>query len=303
MSNPAEIGQMLVQIEAKLKALERLENKIDRALRRLESLALDKGHYLGDYTALTRIKNGCRILVDTRDRGLGSRLLTGGFWEQDVSALFEKLLKPGDVFLDIGASYGFYSLLASRIVGPGGLIHAFEPNPRVFRLLCDTFHLNGMWNRGSAFAHEHAVADQKGQRNFRFREGHLAQGSAFKHEGRRGQFVDVEVSVVTLDEFLPEIVPDVVKIDTEGADARVLFGMRQIIERSANLQIIYEFTPLLIAEFLPLTEFFDFVEACKLNMYLIGRAGALEPASRETLARVPRLAMVLLSKSDANNLP
>ena len=55
-----------------------------------------------------------------------------GVWEPLLSAWVESRLRPGDVFVDVGANMGYTSLLAARAVGPGGAVVAFEPAPATF---------------------------------------------------------------------------------------------------------------------------------------------------------------------------
>src|SRR3989304_509633 len=54
-------------------------------------------------------------------------------YEPQLSALFRKYLRPGDIFMDIGANIGYFTLLAASCVGPAGHVHSFEPNPETFK--------------------------------------------------------------------------------------------------------------------------------------------------------------------------
>jgi FkbM family methyltransferase len=65
-----------------------------------------------------------------------------GFWEPHISAYVHQTLKPGDVFIDVGANVGYYSLLAAKVVGESGAVIAIEAAPSVFRLLQDNLALN-----------------------------------------------------------------------------------------------------------------------------------------------------------------
>ena len=53
-----------------------------------------------------------------------------GTYEWHKQRRFAREIKPGEVFFDIGANTGFYTLLAAKRTGTGGIVHAFEPNPR-----------------------------------------------------------------------------------------------------------------------------------------------------------------------------
>src|SRR5437667_4626672 len=98
--------------------------------------------YLGDHKALVRTVWGQLMVVDTRDLLIAPHLLMDGFWEAWVTSCFRKHVKPGMTVLDVGANVGYYSLLAASIVGRGGKVHAFEPNPDLFALLSNNAHIN-----------------------------------------------------------------------------------------------------------------------------------------------------------------
>ncbi|MGH9419338.1 MAG: FkbM family methyltransferase, partial [Thermoanaerobaculia bacterium] len=69
-----------------------------------------------------------------------------GTYEQHVQALFRKALRSGSVVLDVGANVGFFTLLASKLVGSSGHVYAFEPFPRNLYFLERHIHMNGLSN-------------------------------------------------------------------------------------------------------------------------------------------------------------
>ena len=62
-------------------------------------------------------------------------LIRYGFYQENVTRMLLRHLRPGDVFVDVGAQFGFFTLLASSIVGSSGQVHAFEPTRGTFELL------------------------------------------------------------------------------------------------------------------------------------------------------------------------
>src|SRR4029450_8092682 len=91
------------------------------------------------------VDGGSRMIVNTDDL-IGRVLAIAGVWEPNVTAAFRRTLAPGDVCLDIGAHIGYYTLLAARLVGPEGHVHAFEPAPASFRRLRANRQLNRLHN-------------------------------------------------------------------------------------------------------------------------------------------------------------
>jgi predicted methyltransferase len=66
---------------------------------------------------------------------MSEQLVRFGLIEPDVTAYLLALLRFGDSFIDVGAHYGYHSLLAAQLVGPRGYVHAFEPTPSTRQVL------------------------------------------------------------------------------------------------------------------------------------------------------------------------
>lgn len=65
----------------------------------------------------------------------GQAILCYGFFEANLTIFLINFLKEGDCFIDVGAHVGYYTVLASKLVGDGGNVHSFEPTPRTFNSL------------------------------------------------------------------------------------------------------------------------------------------------------------------------
>jgi FkbM family methyltransferase len=133
-------------------------------------------------------------------------------------------LKPGDLFVDVGANAGLYSLWASEVDGVDVL--AFEPSTLACSRALGNVELNGLSDRIEV--RRQAVGARSGSTRLTTR---LAAGN---HVVADGTEAAVEVEVVeqtTLDEALGERKPALVKIDVEGAELDVLRGGRQAILR------------------------------------------------------------------------
>jgi FkbM family methyltransferase len=135
-------------------------------------------------------------------------------WEQPIIQRLAGALQPGDVFVDLGAYVGPFTLLASRLVGPAGNVVAFEPDPATRELLERNLATNGMAN---VTVVPYAVGESAGTVRF------VASGDS---AGRIGAEGDVEVRQVALDQFCAEhgIRPTVMKVDIEGGEAAALGG-------------------------------------------------------------------------------
>ncbi len=177
------------------------------------------------------------IYVDQNDMAIGSALRTRGEYEHDVTATIRRHLKKGDCFVDCGASFGYFSVLAGMIVGEEGSVLSFEPGPQNQSLLLLNLTANGIL---TGEVHQVALSDDVGI--FRYgRSG--ANGSISPYDGdpRRLGTYDL-VRSTTLDSVVGSRKVDMMKIDVEGAEGRVLRGSEQTLKRCGPI-LIFEFSP------------------------------------------------------------
>lgn len=206
--------------------------------------------YLGGHTALTKTIYGHKVYVDTRDRSVAAHLLMDGFWEPWITDVFMRQLRPRATVVEVGANFGFYTLLAASIVGPHGRVVAFEANTDTYRLLEASVEVNGFTDRCQLVPK--AVSDKPGSLTFYKAIEHLA-GSGVGNPAAHSPAETVSselVEAVSLDAFLaddPRPV-DFLKIDAEGSEPAIFRGAQQLLRRSPRLEGIIEFSPSLIAD-------------------------------------------------------
>jgi FkbM family methyltransferase len=163
------------------------------------------------------------LLCDAADAAVTPGLRSGAY-EPHLTAVFERHCRPGMTVVDVGANLGYFSLLASHLVGPSGRVVALEPNSENCRLLVSSLRLGGITNV-ELFP---VAADE-------------APGWAYyaTHVGSNGGLVDdgdllsrfgVVVPTLRLDDLVDAKV-DFLKMDVEGAEGRVVQGATQIIEK------------------------------------------------------------------------
>jgi FkbM family methyltransferase len=157
--------------------------------------------------------------------------------EPEQSRLLLDLLQPGHVFFDVGANVGYYSMLAARRCGPRGSVVAIEPSPRNVAFLYRHVHLNRL---STIEILPLAVAESLGLEVFSAGNncavGHLT-GAASEVVDNAHRSTCTVAATTSLD-FLSErlgLHPDVVKIDVEGAELRVLKGAERILQRGPHI--------------------------------------------------------------------
>jgi FkbM family methyltransferase len=162
----------------------------------------------------------------------GNAIYYYGFFEANLANFFINLIKEGDVFLDVGAHVGYYSMLASHLVGKTtGQVHSFEPTPRTFNTLKENAS-----SKNNISVNNYAVLNKKTKIEF-FDYGpkYSAFNSYKNRTGEEMKFLTVPEKVIaetiSLDDYCKNknIKPTVIKIDAEGAEHLILLAMENIL--------------------------------------------------------------------------
>lgn len=147
-----------------------------------------------------------------------------GAYEPEVQKLLADYLHPGDVFYDIGAHIGFFSLIAARLVGKEGAVFAFEPDPENVARIEEHIQRNEL---NQVQVVPLAVWSASEQRLYFQRASEFSSrntGAIVQTPTSTGIDV-IEVQTITLDEFVQNHrPPTLVKVDVEGGESEVLKG-------------------------------------------------------------------------------
>jgi len=184
---------------------------------------------------------GSRIAGNTADL-IPRKLFLFGIWEPNITHWVREQLSPGDTFVDVGANLGYYSLLASKLVGNIGKVVAIEASPRNAYQLRRNLALNQTPNvrivqaaasdKTGALSLYHGPAGKPGDTSIVFREG-------FTYE--------CEVTAAQLCEILSssEIsTARIIKIDVEGAEWSVIAGLLPCLNLTRpDMELVLEINP------------------------------------------------------------
>lgn len=182
---------------------------------------------------------GLRFTAATFERWLYLRLHRLGRMGREECAALRRTIRPGMTVLDVGGNLGLYTLLLSRLVGPAGRVVTFEPDPDLFALLRRNCELNGCTN-----VEAHNLALGRRRDRLVLRKMILNSGDNTLGSGGSGLFRrEVEIEVVALDEFLPALRPDLVKIDVQGWELEVLRGMERTLAANPQAALHLEYWP------------------------------------------------------------
>ena len=178
---------------------------------------------LGNEDAVRCMVGGVELYCDAADAAVTPGLLSGAY-EVHLSSVFEKYCTAGMTVIDVGANLGYYSLLASSLVGPSGRVVALEPNSENCRLLLSSLRLNDITNvqllpvaadRATGWAYYSTHVGSNG--------GLIDDGELLSHPG-------TVVPTFRLDDLVEGPV-GFLKMDVEGAEGRVVEGATQLIAR------------------------------------------------------------------------
>lgn len=174
---------------------------------------------------------GNDLFLDLRRYYQGRRLRQGKYDLQVTEReLLGRWIPQGAVALDIGANIGVYSRIISRLVGPRGCVHAFEPMPSIYMMLV---HNVSRFDYPNVVTYNAAVTERSGVADMVMPpKGLLSIYWAHLRYDANGAEQTVRVQALALDDIadaLPRL--DFVKCDAEGAELFVLRGAEQLLTR------------------------------------------------------------------------
>jgi FkbM family methyltransferase len=174
---------------------------------------------------------GARMVVASGDTGLTGNIYCGLHEFTDMAYVLH-VLRPNDLFVDIGANVGSYTLLACAARQARG--YAFEPVPATFAKLMDNIRINNLLGRIDA--RNIGVSDQAGQLMF------SADQDTTNHVVANGEANgrSIQVDVLPLDSVLDGEAPSVIKLDVEGFEMPALRGARATLSRQELHSIVIE---------------------------------------------------------------
>ena len=186
---------------------------------------------------INAVVNHACMRLDLRESIQASMFLD--VYEPTQTRWFKACLAPGDRVIDVGASFGYYTTLASMLVGPKGHVFALEPSPIANRVIDDAIADTGIENVTLIKA---AVGNVAGYVNLYLpTTTYLHSPSVLQSDT---DFTAHQVPVIVLDQLEPLWADQrikLVKIDVEGYEPNVLDSMENLIKERRVENIICEF--------------------------------------------------------------
>jgi len=173
---------------------------------------------------------GFQMLVRAEE-DVGRNIYYRGIHERRETAFFRSRIAESSICVDIGANIGYFSLLFASL-SPQGAVHSFEPVPLNYHILSVNKLLNGFSN---LTVNPEAVGDSEGNVDFVISED--SGFSSLVDTGRKQVAQQTSVMMTTLDGYcdLRGIARvDVLKVDVEGAEERVVIGAHRLLQDPAR---------------------------------------------------------------------
>jgi FkbM family methyltransferase len=191
----------------------------------------------------TRRVNGAIVHLNPDDPVV-SGALTLGVYEKDEIAFFERVIEPEMIFVDVGANVGLYTALGLRRMRYPGKIICVEPDPASASFLKQTIRSNQVGGQSPKVSlYQLALSDTQGE---------LILHKNPENKGDNRIYADslcteaIRVRTDTLDSLMEsEAIEEInlIKIDVQGAEAKVLAGARRVLQKSTDCVMVTEFWP------------------------------------------------------------
>jgi FkbM family methyltransferase len=206
--------------------------------------------------------SGLKMFLHPKDKVITYRVMADGLWEENETHWVSQFVGEGDTFVDIGANVGYFTLVASRLVGENGHVYAFEPDPVAFSILQRNVRLNGLDN---VTLEQKAVSNEPGSIQLFLSEENKGNHQIYETEEKR---LAIDVEAVPLDDYFRDYDGDIdfIKIDTQGAEGVIVQGMDEVLRANPQAVMAVEFWPTGLsglgtdaADFLALLRSYDFL--------------------------------------------
>lgn len=178
---------------------------------------------------------GNQMLLDLNDLGIGRELALYGVHERNSTAEVKRVIKPGMKILEIGANIGYYALIETTLAGPTGHLFAIEPSPYNFDLLKKNLSLNNIKN---ADLHQAAFGEKRAKVKF-YMYDRSNLSSFIKREDMGMETTEIEVEMLTLDDFLSLKKVDFIRMDVEGYELEILKGATKVLSSADKPKLFF----------------------------------------------------------------
>lgn len=209
--------------------------------RQVEALIRDRTQTvpLPDGSVLCRALGRFKMFTDAADGGIAPHLLLDGYWEYWVTEFVCRNVARGETAMDVGAVYGYYTILLADLVGADGRVEALEPNPWLHWLLRRNVVVNGL----DPVVTVHRLAATESARDA-LKVPAMLSGPAGGPFADRFEMEEARRICVAPGAALQDLVPgsvDFLRIGCAASADAIVAGIPKLIDRSPKLRILLEY--------------------------------------------------------------
>lgn len=172
-----------------------------------------------------------------------SELIYFNDFERNERDFLNAYLRPGDIYIDVGANIGLFTIIAARLVGENGKVIAFEPARKTYQRLLENVRLNDYKN---VFCIRKAISNSSEQMELIKADGGFDAWNSLGSPSAGTSFESEVIQTTTLDSFVNEngLLGQItmIKIDVEGWEKRVILGAKDLLSRRDAPVLQVEFT-------------------------------------------------------------
>lgn len=221
--------------------------------------------YLGRDLMLCRMRWGGYIVCPTWNVDVAVGLIRDGMHEEALTRFVMQNVRKGEAFVNVGANFGYYTVLGAKLVEADGCVYSFEANPIVFSVLLKTLYYSGFVDRIALY--HRAVSDRDNEEleldfDYQFIGGgsimyqnEIANVSSTywnkdniccmldefgKYRTGYGLYNKIRTKTISLDTALRDEIVDWILCDAESAEPLIMLGAQRLIKRSPKVRIIFE---------------------------------------------------------------
>lgn len=256
--------------------------------------------YCGNHRIMANHSNMGFMYLDSTDLTVTPGVIMNRY-ERHVTSALEALVKPGFVVVEGGANQGFHTLTMASLVSPNGRILSFEPDPRNLAVLRDNIRAHCL-DAIVTVIPKAAYHENTSISFYCAKSG--AQSSVFLLQADTGPWVScydppedsrIEVEGVTISSVLAEygLVPDLVRLDVEGAELMALDGMWEHLENRHDIIIVFEYNPWCIKQgwYTTPEDFIRRLSDLGMKFWRIAEFGAFIPSTPAQILAIEDMAL------------
>ena len=186
--------------------------------------------------------DGLIFCHDLKDSSVASSILTNDTYEPELLKEIKSTLKNGSTFIDGGANIGFFSLIASKLIKPTGVVIAFEPTPLTSKYLKKNIKINNISN---IIVSNNGLSSSENKLPFLLSNNPEGNSIIYNNEAKNLQSGNkiIEINTITIDRFceknnIKKI--DLIKLDIEGQELEAIKGAKETLLTNKDIKIIFE---------------------------------------------------------------